>query len=380
MEYFQYARRNDRPYGIFGTITCVGGVGRSSTGPVDRWVTWAQRGRSVLGCAGGRASCVSSTTRFCDTAGIALGYEGDAFAVCLGERMRGSVRFGRRLGGATVLLFVFLNAGLLLTRVLRAADEGAEITIDTPTNGATVHGTDVKVRVSLGPDVSSARLSVDGGVDLPSTGTLEWNSTIAANGKHTLTVRGFQAGGTSPIGQASVSVDVQNSTHSTAAQPLGFFATLPSSATLPTGKQCAAMIAPTPEMPLQTRPSTISSRQRATVQICREWLHVHLSGRLHTVCARDGKLYRLDRYDHAMGGLQVWNERGRGARTGLGGKWLASRRRGRSAYQAIAMRPGGILEIVECHDRYARRHGGICARNAVSESWSHDRPRFFTSG
>jgi hypothetical protein len=161
--------------------------------------------------------------------------------------MRGSACFGRRLGGATVLLFVFLNAGLMLTRVLRAADEEAEVTIDTPTSGATVHGTDVNVRVSLGPDVSLARLSVDGGVDLPSTGTLEWDSTTAANGKHTLTVRVFQAGGTSPIGQASVSIEVQNSTHSTAAQPHGFFATLPPSATLPTGKQCAAMIAATPE-------------------------------------------------------------------------------------------------------------------------------------
>jgi hypothetical protein len=57
-----------------------------------------------------------------------------------------------------VLLFAFLNAELMLTRVLRAADEGPEVTIDTPTSGATVHGTDVNVRVSLGPDVSSARL------------------------------------------------------------------------------------------------------------------------------------------------------------------------------------------------------------------------------
>jgi hypothetical protein len=161
--------------------------------------------------------------------------------------MRGSARFVRRLNGVTVLLCAFLNAGLMLTRVLRAADEGPEVTIDIPTSGATVHGTEVDVRVSLGPDVSSARLSVDGGVDLPSTGTLEWNSTAAANGKHTLTVRVFQAGGTNPIGQASVSIDVQNSTPSTPAQAHGFFATLPPSATLPTGKQCAAMIAATPE-------------------------------------------------------------------------------------------------------------------------------------
>jgi hypothetical protein len=284
--------------------------------------------------------------------------------------MRGSVPFGRRLGGATVLLFVFLNAGLLLTRVLRAADEGAEITIDTPTNGATVHGTDVKVRVSLGPDVSSARLSVDGGVDLPSTGTFEWNSTIAANGKHTLTVRGFQAGGTSPIGQASVSVDVQNSTHSTAAQPLGFFATLPPSATLPTGKQCAAMIAATPETVPANVPfnNTIPTAAQLSKYAANGYTSTYQDD--YTQYARVtgnyiGSTDMIMRWAACKYGIsedvvraQAWVESG-WHQGGVGDLHI---RRSRCVQ-------GGILEIMEHHDRYARRRGGICPK-CCFQSWS----------
>ena len=259
-----------------------------------------------------------------------------------------------------MLLFVFLNAGLLLTRVLRAADEGAEITIDTPTNGATVHGTNVKVRVSLGPDVSSARLSVDGGVDLPSTGTLEWNSTIAANGKHTLTVRGFQAGGTSPIGQASVSVDVQNSTHSTAAQPLGFFATLPPSATLPTGKQCAAMIAATPETVPANVPfnNTIPTAAQLSKYAANGYAFTYQDD--YTQYARVtgnyiGSTDMIMRWAACKYGIsedvvraQAWVESG-WHQGGVGDLHI---RRSRCVQ-------GGILEIMEYHDRYARRRGGI---------------------
>ena len=151
---------------------------------------------------------------------------------------------GRLLG---VIGILFASFFLILTQVLSAVDVETEVTIDSPTSGEIVRGPKVEVRVTLGPDVSSTQLSIDGGIELPSTDNLEWNSITAANGTHILTVQGFQRGGTTPIGQASVSVDVQNSTQSTAVRPHGFFATLPPSATLPTGKQCAAMIAPTPE-------------------------------------------------------------------------------------------------------------------------------------
>jgi hypothetical protein len=159
--------------------------------------------------------------------------------------MKCFARFEGRLFGVIGILFAsFL---LIVTQILGAVDVGTEVTTDSPTSGEIVRGPKVEVRVTLGPDVSSTRLSIDGGIDLPSTDNLEWNSITAANGTHILTVRGFQPGGTTPIGQASVSIDVQNSPQSTAVHPHGFFATLPPSATLPTGKQCAAMIAPTPE-------------------------------------------------------------------------------------------------------------------------------------
>ena len=154
-------------------------------------------------------------------------------------------RFDGHLLGVIGILFA--SFFLIVTQVLSAVDVGTEVTIDSPTSGEIVRGPKVEVRVTLGPDVSSTRLSIDGGIELPSTDNLEWNSITAANGTHILTVRGFQRGGTTPIGQASVSVEVQNSPQSTAVRPHGFFATLPPSATLPTGKECAAMIAPTPE-------------------------------------------------------------------------------------------------------------------------------------
>jgi Big-like domain-containing protein len=153
----------------------------------------------------------------------------------------------RRRLGASGILFASLTAVLMLTQMPRAADVGTEVVIDSPTRGDTVRGTKVNIRVTVGPDVSSARLSVDGGTDFSTGDNLEWNSTTAANGKHTLTVRVFQQGGTAPIGQASGSVVVQNSPQNSAAQPPRYFATLPASAPLPTGSQCAEMIAATPE-------------------------------------------------------------------------------------------------------------------------------------
>jgi len=157
---------------------------------------------------------------------------------------------------------------------------GTEITINTPGNGQTVSGTGVTVAITVGPDVYWNQLQVDGTSVLSGSGNFTWNSTTVANGAHKLMVRVFQQGGTMPIGTAYVSTMVNNSNAtptpgpstptpapptptpglstptpgSTAATPTPtptpgpqHFSTLSTSASLPTGAQCAAMIPATAE-------------------------------------------------------------------------------------------------------------------------------------
>jgi hypothetical protein len=93
-----------------------------------------------------------------------------------------------------------------------ASNVGNEITITAPANGQTVSGSSVPVHVTLGPDVYSDQLVVDGTVVTSGKGNFAWNSTAVANGQHTLTANVFQQGGTSPIGTASVGVNVNNTT------------------------------------------------------------------------------------------------------------------------------------------------------------------------
>ena len=73
-------------------------------------------------------------------------------------------------------------------------------------------GNGLIVSVTLGPDVYWDQLLVDGTSVWSGSGNCPWNSTAVANGNHTLLVRVFQQGGTSPIGSASISVTVKNST------------------------------------------------------------------------------------------------------------------------------------------------------------------------
>ncbi len=143
---------------------------------------------------------------------------------------------------------------------------GAEITIDAPSNGQTVSGTAIAVTVTSGPDVYWDQLRVDGVSVLSGSGNFIWDSTTVANGAHTLMVRVFQQGGTTPIGTAYVSIVVNNPTATstpapsstptpgpptpsptpTPAPPL-HFSTMSAAAALPTGTQCAGMIPATAE-------------------------------------------------------------------------------------------------------------------------------------
>jgi hypothetical protein len=104
---------------------------------------------------------------------------------------------------ACVLVLVFASN-------IRAATSGNEITINSPVNGTVVRGTAVAVRVTLGPEVYWDQLQVDGVSVQSGSGNFSWNSTTVANGTHTLMVRVFQKGGTTPIGTAYVSVIVKN--------------------------------------------------------------------------------------------------------------------------------------------------------------------------
>lgn len=147
---------------------------------------------------------------------------------------------------------------------------GNEVTITSPADGQTISGSVVTVYVTLGPDVYWDQLMVDSTAVSSGSGDLNWDSTTGVNGKHLLTVRVFQKGGTSPIGTAWVTANVSNASASASPTPTPaatptpagtstpvatptptpgpvYFPTLPSSAALPTDAQCATLIAPTAE-------------------------------------------------------------------------------------------------------------------------------------
>jgi hypothetical protein len=127
---------------------------------------------------------------------------------------------------------------------------GNEVTITAPANGQTVSGSAVAVNVTLGPDVYWDQLMVDGTSVASGSGNFTWDSTTVANVQHTLMVRVFQKGGTTPIGSAWVVINVSNVTAVASPTPTPtpvYFSTLSASAVLPTDGQCAALISPTAE-------------------------------------------------------------------------------------------------------------------------------------
>ena len=97
---------------------------------------------------------------------------------------------------------------------------GDEIIINAPSNSQTVSGKALTVAVTLGPDVYWDQLEVDGSSVAAGSGNFTWDSTVVANGAHTLMVRVFQQGGTAPIGTAWVSVVVNNLSATPAPSPI----------------------------------------------------------------------------------------------------------------------------------------------------------------
>lgn len=136
---------------------------------------------------------------------------------------------------------------------------GAEITIDAPSNGQTVSGTAIAVTVTLGPDVYWDQLRVDGVSVLSGSGNFTWDSTTVANGAHTLMVRVFQQGGTTPIGTAYVSIVVSNSAASPTPVPSAT-PSPPASTPTPTSTPSSTPKATTSPTPTATpTPSTAPS-------------------------------------------------------------------------------------------------------------------------
>ena len=140
-------------------------------------------------------------------------------------KMRIYFQFIGRAFGMVGILFVFLNVLSTEPLVITASDVGTEIKINTPVSGQIVRGTNVDLGITLGPDVFSIQLSVDGSTAPLNNGKLTWNSTTATDGKHTLTIRVFQRGGTASIGEAWILIVVRNSAM---AAPVQHFPTLPS--------------------------------------------------------------------------------------------------------------------------------------------------------
>ncbi len=129
---------------------------------------------------------------------------------------------------------------------------GAEITINAPSNGQTVSGNGLIVTVTLGPDVYWDQLMVDGTSVWSGTGNCTWDSTQVADGEHTLMVRVFDQGGTSPIGTASVSVMVKNSAGPTpnptaTPAPISTPASTPKPTPAPTSTPSLSTPSPTPK-------------------------------------------------------------------------------------------------------------------------------------
>src|SRR5262249_10930009 len=116
--------------------------------------------------------------------------------------------FIARLFGPTAMVLAFLSASVPIAQAI-----GVEITLNAPINDQVVGGK-ITVAVTLGPDVYWNQLQVDGVSVWAGTGNCIWNSANVANGTHTLKVRAFQKGGTVPVGTASVSVVVSNSSAS----------------------------------------------------------------------------------------------------------------------------------------------------------------------
>jgi hypothetical protein len=130
--------------------------------------------------------------------------------------------------------------------LLSAWTSNASVAINSPSNGATVSGT-----VTVKANITSAywsKLWVDGnGIDTAAIGnvTFTWNSTSVGDGTHTLTVKAYPSG---QPANAALSITVTVNNHSSTGGGAGYFGTLSSNASLPSGSWCAANVAWEPEV------------------------------------------------------------------------------------------------------------------------------------
>ena len=90
-----------------------------------------------------------------------------------------------------------------------ATPTSGQVTITSPSNGATVSGT-VSITTQYGSPVSWLNFYIDGAwVASSPPSTLSWNSTSVANGRHSVSINGYN-NSNQLIATASISLNVQN--------------------------------------------------------------------------------------------------------------------------------------------------------------------------
>jgi hypothetical protein len=152
--------------------------------------------------------------------------------------------------------FAFVTAFALTTicftsTICRAS---STIAITSPANGSLVSGT-VAVVAVVSSNVWWAKLYVDGaGASVSPPYTFSWNSTGVPDGTHTLVVGAFARGGTTPLATATIQVVVANNSKGKI-----YFGTVPPHSALPSGSQCAGLIASSPETISTNIPYNVAS-------------------------------------------------------------------------------------------------------------------------
>jgi len=141
-------------------------------------------------------------------------------------------------------LFVSSTVILITLATLIPEANASTVAITSPANGATVGGV-VPVIAGVGSGVWWAKLYVDGkGATVSPPYTFNWNSAGVADGTHTLKVAAFARGAKTPLATSTIEVVVANHTTSSGSV---HFSTLVAHSALPSGSQCAGLIASSPE-------------------------------------------------------------------------------------------------------------------------------------
>src|SRR5262249_11254055 len=156
---------------------------------------------------------------------------------------------------------VALITGAIVLSMPEAAR--AMVTLNSPSNGATVNGT-IKVTAQI-TSAWWSKLWVDGkGIAVAGMGnvTFTWNTTSFADGTHTLVVDAYPYGSNIANAAHTIQVTVKNSGSSGSSGSSGHFYTLPKGASLPSDAICATEIhweqemIPDNEAPNNTKPTS----------------------------------------------------------------------------------------------------------------------------